>query len=123
MPEHSPQPLWFAPWLPVMWKVGQWMSTLLKELAVGAALGLTMGAAGAALGMLRGGSQIALIVSLTMVTIVIAANLIGVIFPFLLIRMRLDPAVASNPLITSITDAAGLLIYLSISTWILGLFQ
>ncbi len=104
-------------------EMGQWMSTLLKELAVGAALGLTMGAAGAALGMLRGGSQIALIVSLTMVTIVIAANLIGVIFPFLLIRMRLDPAVASNPLITSITDATGLLIYLSISAWIISLFQ
>lgn len=101
-------------------EMGQWMGTLFKELAVGAALGLTMGIFGAALGMVRGGIQIALIVSLTMVTIVVAANLIGVIFPFLLTRMKLDPAVASNPLITSIVDAAGLLIYLSISTWILS---
>jgi len=34
----------------------------------------------------------------------------------------LDPAVASNPLVTSITDAAGLLIYLHIATLILNLF-
>ncbi len=97
----------------------QWASTLIKELGVGLALGITMGAAGAALGILRGGSEIALIVCLSMISIVMVANLIGVLLPFLLTRLNLDPAVASNPLITSITDATGLMIYLSISTLLL----
>jgi magnesium transporter len=41
--------------------------------------------------------------------------------PFILTRFGLDPALASGPLITSIADAAGLLIYFSIAAWILGL--
>ncbi len=102
-------------------ELSQWAVTLVKELSVGAGLGITMGVAGAALGLLRGGTEIALIVCLTMVTIVMVANIIGVMLPFLLTRLNLDPAVASNPLIMSITDAAGLLIYLSISTWLLKL--
>ncbi len=102
-------------------ELSQWAVTLVKELSVGAGLGITMGIAGAALGLLRGGTEIALIVCLTMVSIVMVANLIGVMLPFLLTRLNLDPAVASNPLIMSITDAAGLLIYLVISTWLLKL--
>jgi len=101
-------------------EVSQWAVTFLKELGVGAGLGITMGAAGAVLGLVRGGPEIALIIGLTMVAIVMVANIIGVILPFLLTRLNLDPAVASNPLIMSIADAIGLLIYLSISTWILS---
>lgn len=100
-------------------ELSQWAITLLKELSVGAGLGLTMGAAGAALGIIRGGPEIALIVCLSMIAIIMVANIIGVLLPFLLTRLNLDPAVASNPLITSITDATGLLIYLSISIWLL----
>lgn len=46
-----------------------------------------------------------------MLSIVVVANSIGVILPFLLSRMGIDPAVASSPLITSIADVAGLVIY------------
>ena len=46
-----------------------------------------------------------------MLSIVVVANSIGVILPFLLNRMGIDPAVASSPLITSIADVAGLVIY------------
>ena len=101
----------------------QWLMTLLKELSVGAGLGLTMGLAAATLGIIRGGMEIALIVCLSMITIIMVANIIGVMMPFILTKMNLDPAVASNPLITSITDATGLSIYLAISTWILHLLR
>lgn len=47
------------------------------------------------------------------------ANIIGALMPFLLTRFRLDPAVASNPLITTIADAAGPIIYFSLATLIL----
>jgi magnesium transporter len=40
--------------------------------------------------------------------------------PFLLTRFRLDPATASAPLITSLADISGVLIYFSIATWYLG---
>jgi len=54
-----------------------------------------------------------------MLLIIVVANLIGVILPLVLTKLDLDPAVASNPLITSITDATGLLIFFAISRWIL----
>ncbi len=97
----------------------QWFKTMLREILVGASLGLTMGIAGLILGYFRGGYEIAVIVGLSMVALVMVANLIGVLMPFLLTRLRFDPAVASNPLIMSIADVIGLLIYFYISTWIL----
>jgi magnesium transporter len=40
--------------------------------------------------------------------------------PFLLSRFNLDPASASSPLITSIADVAGVIIYLTIATIVLS---
>jgi len=101
----------------------EWARTLLKELGVGLSLGITMGFAGSLLGLVLGvGPEIGLVVGLTMLLIIIVANIIGVVVPFLLTRLNLDPAVASSPLITSIADATGLLIYFSIAAWILGIF-
>lgn len=100
-------------------ETNQWLSTMGKEMVVGASLGLTMGTVGLFLGWFKAGWDIALIVGLTMVAVVIVANLIGVLLPFLLTRLNLDPAVASNPLIASLSDVVGLLIYFIIATWIL----
>ena len=97
-------------------EMDQWLKTFIKELGVGASLGVTMAVAGLILGFIQGGMQIAIIIGLTMVAIVFVANLIGVALPFLLTRFRIDPAVASNPLITSITDAIGLLIYFNLDS-------
>lgn len=101
-------------------KLAQWLRVIGKELLVGVSLAVTMGLAGGLLGLFRGGYQIGLVVGLTMVFIVIATNIIGVALPFVLVRFRLDPAVASSPLITSIADAVGLIIYFAIAVWILG---
>jgi magnesium transporter len=48
--------------------------------------------------------------------IVLVGSTIGMSIPFVLSRLGLDPAAASAPLITSICDAAGVLIYFSIAT-------
>jgi magnesium transporter len=53
--------------------------------------------------------------------VVIVGSLIGMCLPLLLQRFRWDPATASAPLVTSIADIAGVLIYFSIATWYLGL--
>jgi len=80
-----------------------------------------MGLAVYMLGFYRGGFEIAVIVSLAMLTIVIISNFIGVALPFILTRLQLDPAMASSPLITSIVDVFGLLVYFWIATLILGM--
>ncbi|MDG5768128.1 magnesium transporter [Balneolales bacterium ANBcel1] len=98
----------------------EWLRTVGKEVLVGITLGLAMGLASWALGIYRGGAEIGLVVGLSMVLIVLVANIIGTILPFLLTRFNIDPAVASSPLITTIVDAAGLLIYFSIASVVLG---
>jgi magnesium transporter len=54
-----------------------------------------------------------------MLCIVLVANLFGALLPFALERINVDPAVASSPLITSIMDVLGLIIYFSIAVIIL----
>lgn len=98
-----------------------WWRMLGREFGVALALGATMAIAVASLGVLRGGPQIALIVASSMVLIVLLGSLIGMSLPFLLSRFKLDPATASGPLITSIADAAGVLVYFGIATQVLGI--
>ena len=102
-------------------RMSDWGRMLGRELGVAAALGATMAVAVSSIGFLRGGPEIALVVSLTMVMIVIVGSLIGMLLPFLLSKFRMDPAAASAPLVTSIADATGVLIYFAMATWILGM--
>jgi magnesium transporter len=99
----------------------QWVGAVVREIGIGCLLGTTMGAASWVLGIFKGGWQIALIVSLAMVAIVITSSFLGVILPLILQRLRVDPAVASNPLIASMMDIIGLVIYFSIAAVVLKL--
>jgi magnesium transporter len=54
-----------------------------------------------------------------MVLTVMAGSLVGLTIPFIFTRLNLDPATASAPLITSIADIVGVLIYFSIAAWYL----
>jgi magnesium transporter len=100
-------------------QINQWLRTFLKELGVGAILGLAMGMLSGLLGLFRGGTEVGLVVGLSMICIVIVANLLGAILPFVLTRLKLDPAVASSPLITTVADVTGLLIYFTIAARLL----
>jgi magnesium transporter len=101
----------------------QWLRTISKELSVGIMLGVAMGVASGALGLVRGGWEIGLIVGLSMTCIVITANLVGTAIPFILSKLRIDPAVASSPLITSIADITGLIIYFMFATWLIDMLN
>ncbi|MGP9802959.1 magnesium transporter [Rheinheimera sp. NSM] len=102
-------------------KLRDWGYLLGKECLVAGLLGLTMAAAVVGLGWWRGGYDIAVVVALTMMLVVMAGSLIGLSLPFLLSRFKLDPATASGPLITSIADVAGVVLYFSIASWYLAL--
>jgi magnesium transporter len=97
-----------------------WMRMLGREFAVAALLGTVMALAVSGVGLVRGGPEIAVVVALAMVAIVIVGSVIGMSLPFVLARARFDPATASAPLVTSIADAAGVVIYLSLAVAILG---
>lgn len=103
-------------------KLDQWVQTIGKELLVGLLLGITLGLLGGGLSLLRGDFRwdISLVVGLSMLSIVVVANLVGMILPFILAKIKIDPAVASGPLITTIADSTGLFIYFSIASVIIG---
>lgn len=86
-----------------------------KELGVASALGVTMGAAAWGIGLFYGGTELANVVFFSMIAVVIFGSMVGMLLPFLLTRFNLDPATASAPLITSIADIGGILIYFSIA--------
>lgn len=98
-----------------------WFRLLLRESLTASALGLTMGAAVWGIGWWRGGPEVAAIVALTMVCVVVTGSLIGMGLPVALTRIRLDPAAASVPLVTSFADISGILIYFGLATRMLGL--
>ncbi|EWG98449.1 magnesium transporter [Halomonas sp. BC04] len=98
-----------------------WARLLGREVFVAIGLGLTMALAVSVVGVFRAGTEIALVVAISMVLIVIVGSLIGMILPFILNRLGWDPATASAPLVTSIADASGVLIYFALATAILGL--
>ncbi len=102
----------------------EWLRVAGKETLLGLAIGPTLGALGFILGWFRGGAELGLalglVVMVTMILMLLVTNLMGVLLPFLLIRLRFDPAVASGPLITSIADAVGLIVYFSVASFVLG---
>jgi magnesium transporter len=96
-----------------------WLRILVKEVGDGLLLGLTMAVAAFGLGYWRGGPMVGLVIAITMLALLFLANIVGILLPFLLIRLKLDPAVASSPLITTVVDSMGLLIYFTIATALL----
>ncbi len=96
-----------------------WLYLIGREAVVALALGCTMAAAVSVLGYIRGDSTVALVLALSMVSIVMIGCMIGMSLPFILSKFNLDPASASAPLITSVCDATGVVIYLFIASQLL----
>lgn len=97
-----------------------WLHLIGRETLVALALGGTMAVAVSILGFIRGDEVVALVLALSMVSIVLIGSIIGMSLPFVLSRFKLDPATASAPLITSVCDAVGVLIYLYIAAQLLS---
>lgn len=97
-----------------------WLYLIGREALVALALGGTMAAAVSVLGYIRGDELIALVLALSMVSIVMIGCMIGMSLPFVLSKFNFDPASASAPLITSVCDAVGVVIYLFIAAYFLA---
>ena len=62
-----------------------------------------------------------LVIGLAMICNMAAAALGGILIPLGLHRLRFDPAVASSPFVTTVTDVVGFFSFLSIATFWFGL--
>lgn len=62
---------------------------------------------------------VALTVSLTLITTVVMAKVIGGLLPIAAKKLKLDPAIMAGPLITTVVDAMSLIIYFNVAQAIL----
>ncbi|WP_279232926.1 magnesium transporter [Haloimpatiens lingqiaonensis] len=65
--------------------------------------------------------NISITVCLTLVFTVILAKIVGAVLPILAKKLKLDPAIMASPLITTIVDAASLIVYFSVAKLMLGI--
>jgi magnesium transporter len=94
---------------------------LWHELRVGLLLGVMMGVMGYMRALTWGTDHaVASAVALALLMIVLWANVVGSLLPLLASRLRIDPAIVSGPFMSTLVDATGLLIYLSVAKIILG---
>ncbi|HAL92735.1 MAG TPA: magnesium transporter [Verrucomicrobia bacterium] len=100
-----------------------WKKLFLREIGVSTCIGLAMAGAAFFLGWMLGDLRVAIVVAISMVTVVIAGSLMGTVLPMVLNRLKLDPATASVPLITSMADILGVLIYFSIANVVLSFLK
>jgi len=101
-------------------RIRDWLRLFGKEILVALSIGLAMALAVSFIGFFRAGTDVAIVVSITMVCCVVTGSLLGMSLPFLLQKLKFDPATASAPLITSVADISGVLMYFGIATWYLG---
>lgn len=93
-----------------------------RELGQGLALGFPLGALGFARALMWGSPvPVAGVVASALVAVVIVGTVAGAMLPLFLRRLGFDPAVASSPLVASLVDVTGLVIYFSIARSVLHL--
>jgi magnesium transporter len=87
-----------------------------KELRVGLAIGVFMAAVGVGQAyFLHVSNDIALVVALTLISICVWSATVASALPLVLRRLGVDPAVVSAPLISTLVDGTGLIIYFEIA--------
>jgi magnesium transporter len=89
---------------------------VLKELSTGLLLGLLLGGIAFGRALLWGvHTDLATCVGLTVLIVCTWANTVGALIPIGAEAVGIDPTVISAPLITTLVDASGLFIYLSVA--------
>ncbi len=93
---------------------------ILREIGVGLGLGLVSGIiTGIFAAVWQGLPELGLVVGIALGLTMLIATFLGFLIPFMLTKMGIDPAAGSGPLITTIKDITGLLIYFGIASALL----
>ncbi len=93
---------------------------LMREVRIGAILGLGLGLVALFLAGLIFEPSIGLVIGTSLVALCSIAAAVGGVMPIIGKFFKVDPAVFSNPFISTFVDAAGLIVYLSVAVLILG---
>jgi len=109
-------------------RLRDWWRVLMREIGIGFTLGAILGVLGFLRIVLWPSSEalygehfvmIGLTVCLSLVGIVVWGSIAGSMLPFLLRKLKLDPAVASAPFVATLVDVTGLIIYFTIAATVL----
>jgi magnesium transporter len=92
-----------------------------RESRVGLLLGLVLGALAFIAGWIVAGVLVGLVVGISVVLVCIWAATVGSLMPLMARALNIDPAVISAPLVTTLVDATGLVIYFVAAGVILGI--
>ena len=98
------------------------MSLFVKELMVSLMVGVPLGILNFMRVCLTNGEPlVALTISIALICTIIMANTLGVFFPVLARKLKIDPALMATPMIATIVDILSMLIYFSIARVLLGI--
>ncbi len=115
-------------------QLSDWKRVFFHELAAGLCLGLVLGLIGFArvIGLWPGDAaeyalfswQLGVTILFSVIGVVLWGTLIGSMLPLVLRRLGLDPASASAPLVATLCDVTGILIYFLTATfWLAHVFE
>lgn len=95
-------------------------STLLKELAIGAVMGLVCGLSVAVVAFIwKGNPFLGMVVGLSLFAAMSVAAVAGALMPVVFRGLGFDPAIAASPFVTTANDISGIIIYFAIATSLL----
>ena len=93
-----------------------------RELVTGLLLGIVIGVVGFGRAVTWNTSvQVGLTVATSLLALVVWANTMGAILPLVASKLRIDPTMISGPVMSTLVDATGLLIYFNLARVIIGL--
>jgi magnesium transporter len=96
--------------------LADWPRILRRELIMGLLLGTLLAVPGFLLALLYAPSPAqALVIPLTILSVVVLGSLVGSLLPLLFRSIGLDPALMSNPFVSAIVDVVGIILYMSIA--------
>jgi magnesium transporter len=100
---------------------GQLWRNILRELRISSIIAATLGTVIAlAAGLISSAGRLGLAVGVSIITAIVVSTILGAIIPLFFRALKIDPALASGPVVTSANDVVSLMIYMGIGTTILG---
>jgi magnesium transporter len=98
------------------------LAIVLREVGIGAIMGVALGTVALGLVYAFGRNlEVASVVGTTLVGISVMATLVGGALPFIFRLLKIDPALVSAPLLTTVMDIFGVALYFGIARMVLGL--
>ncbi|MDR3264829.1 MAG: magnesium transporter [Synergistaceae bacterium] len=102
--------------------LSDWFAIFWKELRVSVLVGGMLGVINVGYKwFLSGNFALGLIVGLSLFATVVFAKMIGSMLPLLARRLKLDPALMAAPIVTTIVDAGGLIVYFMVAEVVMRL--